>query len=42
MLAASMVAKMRPGPRLRPATKNALLVRTYRADQRPRPTTTAE
>ena len=25
-----------------PRTKNALLVRTYRADQRPRPTTTAK
>ena len=40
--AASIDARMSPGPRLRPATKNALLVRTNRAVHRPTPTTTQE
>jgi hypothetical protein len=38
MFAASIDAKIRPGPRLRPATKNALLLRTNRALQMPSPT----
>jgi hypothetical protein len=42
MLAASIDARTRPGPRLRPATKNALLVLTYRAVHKPTVTTTVE
>src|SRR4029453_175449 len=42
MFAASIDARTRPGPSLRPATKNALLVRTNRAVHRPRPTTAQE
>jgi hypothetical protein len=42
MFAASIDARISPGPRLRPATKNALLVRTNRAVHIPRPTTPTE
>jgi hypothetical protein len=42
MLAASIDAKISPGPRLRPATKKARLVLTNRADQIPSPMMTAE
>src|SRR4029450_13559641 len=42
MFAASIDANTRPGPRLRPATKNALLVRTNRAVHRPIETTARE
>jgi hypothetical protein len=38
MLAASIVEKIRPGPRLLPATKNALLVRTRREVHTPKAT----
>jgi hypothetical protein len=42
MLAASIDARMRPGPRLRPATKNSLLPRTRREVQIPSPTMVKE
>ena len=42
MFAASIEAKMSAGPRLRPAKKKALLLRTNLAVQMPRPTTPDE
>src|SRR5688572_7046357 len=42
MFAASIVAKIRPGPSLRPATKKSLLWRTSRAVHRPSATTATE
>ena len=42
MLAASIDEKMRPGPRLRPATKKSLLPRTSRDVHRPKPTIATE
>ena len=42
MFAASIDDRISPGPRLRPATKNALLLRTNRAVQMPTPTTPTE
>src|SRR5215475_9384938 len=42
MFAASIVEKMSPGPRRRPATKKSVVPETRRPIQRPRPTRSAE
>jgi hypothetical protein len=42
MFAASIDAKMRPGPSERPATKKSLLCLMNRAVHRPKPTMPAE